>query len=91
MELMTLALLRQYVSESIANIEADGIKGKSAYEIALENGFSGSEQEWLESLKGITPHIGENNHWFVGDLDTGILAGQEIQALSTEEILEICK
>lgn len=26
--------------------------GKSAYEIALENGFVGSEKEWLESLKG---------------------------------------
>lgn len=26
--------------------------GKSAYEVALENGFEGTEQEWLESLKG---------------------------------------
>lgn len=26
--------------------------GKSAYEIAVENGFSGTEEEWLESLKG---------------------------------------
>ena len=26
--------------------------GKSAYEIALENGFEGTETEWLESLKG---------------------------------------
>jgi hypothetical protein len=29
-----------------------GADGKSAYEIACENGFSGSEIEWLESLKG---------------------------------------
>lgn len=29
-----------------------GEDGKSAYEIAVENGFVGSEQEWLESLKG---------------------------------------
>ena len=27
--------------------------GKSAYEIAVENGFSGTEEEWLESLKGV--------------------------------------
>lgn len=27
------------------------IPGKSAYEIAVENGFEGTEQEWLESLK----------------------------------------
>lgn len=26
--------------------------GKSAYDIAVENGFVGSEKEWLESLKG---------------------------------------
>ena len=98
MDLTTLALLKRYVSESIANV--DGLKGKSAYEIAVDNGFSGSEQEWLESLKGLTPHIGENNHWFIGDNDTGILATpdlsnyyhkEELLALSTEEILEICK
>ncbi|MGN1235468.1 MAG: S1C family serine protease [Christensenellaceae bacterium] len=28
-----------------------GADGKSAYEIALDNGFVGSEKEWLESLK----------------------------------------
>jgi hypothetical protein len=30
----------------------DGTNGKSAYEIALDNGFEGTEAEWLESLKG---------------------------------------
>ena len=30
----------------------DGIDGKSAYEIAIANGFFGTESEWLESLKG---------------------------------------
>ena len=29
-----------------------GADGKSAYEIAVENGFEGDEQAWLESLKG---------------------------------------
>lgn len=29
-----------------------GADGKSAYEIALENGFEGTEAEWLESLRG---------------------------------------
>ena len=29
-----------------------GKDGSSAYEIALKNGFEGTEQEWLESLKG---------------------------------------
>ena len=31
---------------------ADGKDGKSAFEIAKENGFVGTEAEWLESLKG---------------------------------------
>ena len=97
MDLMSLALLKRYVSDSIANIENTG---KSAYEIAIDNGFSGSEEEWLESLKGITPHIGENNHWFIGEKDTEIVASPDLSdyllqadlvALSTEEILEICK
>lgn len=29
-----------------------GCAGKSAYDIAVENGFVGSESEWLDSLKG---------------------------------------
>lgn len=31
---------------------ADGADGKSAYQIALDNGFVGSQSEWLVSLKG---------------------------------------
>ena len=30
----------------------DLIHGKSAYEVAVANGFKGSEEEWLASLKG---------------------------------------
>ena len=58
-----------------------GTAGKSAYEIAVDNGFVGTETEWLESLKGsdgnngTTPHIDETTkNWFIGDTDTGILA-----------------
>ena len=29
----------------------NGIRGASAYEVALRNGFRGTEQEWLQSLK----------------------------------------
>lgn len=28
----------------------DGLNGKSAYELALENGFIGSELEWVQTL-----------------------------------------
>lgn len=30
----------------------NGTDGKSAYEIAVEQGYTGTEEEWLESLKG---------------------------------------
>ena len=29
-----------------------GISGESAYQIALRNGFEGTEEEWLQSLHG---------------------------------------
>ena len=104
MDFTLYALLKAYVKQSIENIEGFEA-GKSAYEIALDNGFEGSEQEWLKSLQGETPYIGENGNWFVGTLDTGVSATPKIEdvdleqyyskedliALSKEEILEICK
>lgn len=35
-----------------------GVRGASAYEIAVENGFSGTEKEWLDSLIGSVGAIG---------------------------------
>ena len=74
-----------------------GTAGKSAYEIAVDNGFVGTETEWLESLKGsdgnkgdngTTPHIDESTkHWFIGSTDTGVLAkgqdGKDGKSIST--------
>ena len=31
---------------------ADGANGKSAYDLAVDNGFTGTEAEWVESLNG---------------------------------------
>ena len=38
-------------------IGADGADGQSAYEIAVANGFDGTEAEWLESLDGATADL----------------------------------
>lgn len=35
-----------------------GARGKSAYQVAVDNGFEGTEKEWLESLKGATGPMG---------------------------------
>ena len=37
----------------------DGENGKSAYEIAVQNGYGGTETDWLESLKGQKGDTGE--------------------------------
>ena len=58
----------------------NGTNGKTAYEIAVENGFTGTQAEWLASLKGndgangVTPEIGEDGNWWIGDINTGIPA-----------------
>lgn len=41
--------------------------GKSAYEVALANGFDGTETEWLESLQGDKGDKGDA--YFITDLD----------------------
>ena len=82
MDIMTFAFLKQFISNSITDIT----KGESAYEIAIKNGFSGDEAEWLKSLNGKTPYIGKNGHWFIEDEDTQINAFAEIQPLTEEEI-----
>ena len=51
---------------------ADGADGKSAYQIALDNGFVGSQSEWLASLKGDKGDKGEKG-------DTGEQGIQGIQ------------
>lgn len=37
---------------TISTVGVAGQRGKSAYEVAVDNGFTGTEKEWLESLKG---------------------------------------
>lgn len=48
---MMLALLLLAIALASCN-EATVIQGKSAYELAVEAGFEGTLEEWLESLKG---------------------------------------
>ena len=50
MDLMDIILAAKLAGETAG---PPGKDGKSAYEIAVSNGFEGTEQEWLESLKGI--------------------------------------
>ena len=55
------AQLLKKIDEKIASLHdgKDGENGKSAYEIAVENGYTGTEAEWLSSLKGEKGDAGE--------------------------------
>jgi phage minor structural protein len=59
--------------DDLKNIElTPGPDGKTAYEIAVENGFTGTEQEWIDSLigepgtNGLTAYEVAVNNGFVG-------------------------
>ena len=105
-DIQTISFLKRYVNETISGTGGlKGDPGKSAYEIAKDNGFEGSESEWVESLQGKSPSIGENGNWFVGSTDTGVSAKPKVDeeilqnhyskenliALSKDDILSICK
>ena len=56
---LALQRAKAYVKKTLQGMGAlqgekgkDGLDGKSAYEIAKDNGFVGTEGDWLESLKG---------------------------------------
>lgn len=49
-QFVTSDFVDMQISNAIDNINIQ--KGESAYELAVKNGFTGSEEEWLESLKG---------------------------------------
>ena len=63
-------------------IDIPALNGESAYNIAVKNGFVGTEQEWLNSLKGDSPVKGID-YWTDSDIaeikayvDDAILGGK---------------
>lgn len=93
-----MSILRVKINGSWIDIPT--ISGASAYQIAVKNGFEGTEEEWLESLQAITPTIGENGNWYIDGEDSGMIASPElggyynednIPIMSDDDILEICK
>lgn len=53
-ELFTTIVIDDNCEQVTIIAEALGAQGLSAYDIAVANGFEGTETEWLESLKSIT-------------------------------------
>ena len=87
MDFTTYALLKSYVDKKFSSVNGAGNNGKSAYELAVDNGFIGTELEWLESLKAKTPEIGANNNWIIDGVDTGISAVPNMETFYSKEEL----
>lgn len=83
MDILTYILSKRYIEDSLKGVGA--LKGKSAYEIACDNGFKGSLEEWLDSLKGETPRISDDGTWVIGEVDTGIPASPDLFGYATED------
>lgn len=54
------------VTVNVSNVQGDA--GISAYQVALNNGFVGSESDWLLSLKGV-------NDYVVNEVPSGLING----------------
>lgn len=73
------AVTKQYVDDAVGNVAlTPGRDGKSAYQIALEHGFEGSEEEWLASLKGEDGVIGKDGE----PGEDGVSPSVEVEAIS---------
>lgn len=59
----------------------DGTDGKSAYQIAVDNGFQGTETDWLASLKGQDGEDGQDGQ--DGSDAANPFTADEVDALKT--------
>ena len=50
MDLITLAMMQNKIKNINHSEECKGEPGDSAYEIAVQNGFIGTEEEWLNMI-----------------------------------------
>lgn len=85
MDVQSYILSKKYVEDSLAG--AGALKGKSAFEIAQENGFKGTSSDWLATLRGDTPEIGPNGTWVISGKDTGVVASPSLAGYATEEFV----
>lgn len=72
---MALPLVR-LKNEDGTYADVIGIRGQSAYQVAVSNGFEGTEQEWLDSLQGPPGVCIEKSGFFAleGDEDGNLWA-----------------
>ena len=62
MDLITLAMMQNKIKNINHSEECKGEPGDSAYEIAVQNGFVGTEQDWLNYI-----YINPEDMWITLD------------------------
>ena len=76
-------------------LTAGELTGDSAYEIAVKNGFEGSESQWLASLKGAdgadgrSPYINESGQWVIYNDATGAYENTEVSAADSLKAVNV--
>ena len=76
MDSLNLKIIKDYIDKKAA-ISAPG---KSAYRIAVDNGFVGSETQWLNTLKGQ-----KGNDYVLTSQDKADIADIVLQELPTTQ------
>ena len=84
-ELFTTIVIDDNCEQVTIIAEALGAQGLSAYDIAVANGFIGTEQEWLDSLKATTyirRHDFLTNVSYCGYAEEGALESADVWNIS---------
>ena len=89
LDLVALKASKKYVDDTLIGAGAlkgekgdPGADGKSPYDIAVDNGFIGTETEWLESLKATDGKDGVTPNLTIGTVET-LEAGSDATATIT--------
>lgn len=77
------------LSVKFVSKEEIAIDGKSAYEVAVEEGFVGTEVEWLASLKGKDGDIGPRGPMGQGIVVVATISQQEFDEIVAEDASEV--
>lgn len=77
---------KDVLNEILKKIDKDELlDGESAYEIAVRNGFIGTEQDWLESLKEGIIHHGETEP----ELRKGIWLDENVEGVGNDDVIVV--
>ena len=72
-------------NSGMSSVGKDGVDGKSAYEIAVENGYNGSIEDWLTELQG------KDGSLNVYDKDNNEHIDSEIEIVNNKILLTVTK